>query len=301
MNDPPHSLPVTFIALVIVATLFGLAAGVIAWRWAGRAGASRTEAAVARSRWARRLDPQAATGLALTLACAVIVLGGLVAAVLAYLVRGKTELVRIDSGIAEWGDRNASGFATDVLTAISHIGEPKVVIALAALVAIAETIRTRSRWVIPFMALVVAGNGMVTTTVKELADRARPTLNPIAETLGPSFPSGHSSWSAAFFAATALLATRGRNRRARALIVGVCAAAAASIAATRVLLGVHWLSDVLAGLAIGSAWFCACAIAFGGRLLRFGAPAEEAERKRDSTVAAGAGSRMSPPPIRSRS
>ena len=144
-------------------------------------------------------------------------------------------------------------------------------IALAALVAVAETIRTRSRWVIPFMALVVAGNGLITTTVKELADRARPTLNPIAQTLGPSFPSGHSSWSAAFFAATALLATRGRSRRARALIVGACAAAAASIAATRVLLGVHWLSDVIAGLAMGSAWFCVCAIAFGGRLLRFGA------------------------------
>jgi membrane-associated phospholipid phosphatase len=291
---------VTLVALVIVATLFGLAAGAIAWRWAGRAGAPRTEAAAARSRWAQRLDPQAATGLALTLACAVIVLGGLVAAVLAYLVRGKTEVVRIDSGIAEWGDRNASGFATDVLTTISHIGEPKVVIALAALVAIAETIRTRSRWVIPFMALVVAGNGMITTTVKELADRARPTLNPIAETLGPSFPSGHSSWSAALFAATALLATRGRNRRARALFVGACAAAAASIAATRVLLGVHWLSDVIAGLALGSAWFCVCAIAFGGRLMRFGAPAEEADRKRDSSVGAGAGGGASQRPIRLR-
>jgi undecaprenyl-diphosphatase len=291
----------TLLGLVIVATLSGLAAGATAWRWAGRAGAPRTEAAVARSRWAQRLDPRAATGLALTLACTVIVLGGLVAAVLAYLVRGNTEVVRIDSGIAEWGDRNASDFATDVLSAISHIGEPTVVIALAALVAIAETIRTRSRWVFPFIALVVAGNGMITTTVKELADRARPTLNPIAETLGPSFPSGHSSWSAAFFAATALLATRGRDRQARTCIVGVCAAAAASIAATRVLLGVHWLSDVIAGLAVGSAWFCVCAIAFGGRLLRFGAPAEAAERKRDSSVAAGGGGGVSQPPIRLRS
>jgi len=268
--------------LVIVATLAGLAGGAIAWRWARRAGAPGTKAAVARSRWARRLDPQAATGLALTLAFAVIVLGGLVLAVLAYLVRGNTEVVRIDSGVATWGDRNASGFATDVLTAVSHIGEPKVAIALAALVALAETARTRSRWAIPFMALVVAGTGIITTTVKELADRARPTLNPIAETLGPSFPSGHSSWSAAFLAATALLATRGRSRRARALIVGACAAGAASIAATRVLLGVHWLSDVIAGLAVGSAWFCVCAIAFGGRLLRFGAPAEQADGKHSS-------------------
>jgi membrane-associated phospholipid phosphatase len=290
----------TLLVLVIVVTLSGLAAGRIAWRWSARAGAPRTEAAAEHSSWARRLDPQAATGLALTLAFAVIVLGGLVLAMLAYLVRGKTEVVRIDSGVAAWGDRNASGFATESLIAISKLGEPKVVIALAALVAIVETIRTRSHWVIPFMALVVAGNGMITTTVKELADRARPALNPIAKTLGPSFPSGHSSWSAALFAASALLATRARSRRAQALIVGACTAAATSIAATRVLLGVHWLSDVIAGLAVGSAWFCVCAIAFGGRLLRFGAPAEQAERKHAPSAAA-AGVVASPPPIRMRS
>ncbi len=290
----------TLAVLLIVATLAALAAGAIAWRWTGRAGAPRTEAAVAHSRWARRLDPQAATGLALTLAFAVIVLGGLLLAALASLVRGNTEVVRIDSGVAEWGHRNASGAATDVLTAITHLGEPTVVIALAALVAIAETIRMPSRWVIPFMTLVVAGNGLITTTVKELADRARPTLNPIAHTLGPSFPSGHSSWSAAFFAATALLATRGRSRRARTLIVGACTAAAVSVAATRVLLDVHWLSDVIGGLALGSAWFCVCAIACGGRLLQFGAPAESARRNQDSTVAAGT-VRGPSPPIRLRS
>ena len=126
----------------------------------------------------------------------------------------------------------------------------------------------------------MAGNGLITTTIKHLADRVRPTLNPIAESLGPSFPSGHSSWSAAFFAAAALLATARRaSRRARALHRRASRRARSRIAATRVLLDVHWLSDVIAGLALGSAWFCVCAIAFGGRLLRFGATAEALERE----------------------
>jgi undecaprenyl-diphosphatase len=153
---------------------------------------------------------------------------------------------------------------------------------LATVLGIVETIRTRSRWIIPFLLVVVAGNGFITTTIKHIADRVRPSFNPAAEALGPSFPSGHSSWSAAFFAAAALVLARHASRRARVVLAGVAAGLAVAIAATRVLLDVHWLSDVVAGLALGWAWFAVCSIAFGGRLLRFGATAEalEAEPER---------------------
>jgi undecaprenyl-diphosphatase len=50
------------------------------------------------------------------------------------------------------------------------------------------------------------------------------------------------------------------------------------VAATRVLLGVHWLTDVVAGLVLGWTWFAMVSVAFGGRLLRLGEPLEAAER-----------------------
>lgn len=49
-------------------------------------------------------------------------------------------------------------------------------------------------------------------------------------------------------------------------------AVAAAVAATCVLPGVHWFTDVLAGTALGWGWFALCSTAFGGRALRFGHP-----------------------------
>ena len=69
---------------------------------------------------------------------------------------------------------------------------------------------------------------------------------------------------------------------ARALLAGLAAGIAVAVAASRVLLDVHWLTDVIAGLALGWAWFAVCAIAFGGRILRFGAGAQAAARSSQS-------------------
>ena len=60
------------------------------------------------------------------------------------------------------------------------------------------------------------------------------------------------------------------------------------------LLDVHWLSDVVAGLALGWAWFAVCAIAFGGRLPGFGAPAEAAGGRAGSPAPGALPSQRSP-------
>jgi undecaprenyl-diphosphatase len=234
----------------------------------------------------RRLDPTVATGMALTVALVVAVAGGVVLALLSLLIRSDTDLVRLDRSVAEWGDTHASPLTHDVLAAISYVGRPTSMAVLALVFVVIETVRTRDRWIAPFVLLVLAGNGIITTTIKQLADRVRPDFEPVAASLGPSFPSGHSSWSAAFLAAAALVMSRGRSRDLRAALAGTAAALAASVAATRVLLDEHWLSDVIAGLAVGWGWFAVCCIAFGGRILRFGAAAEEVAKPQPGTTLA---------------
>ena len=58
------------------------------------------------------------------------------------------------------------------------------------------------------------------------------------------------------------------------------------MAASRALLGVHWLTDVVAGVMLGWGWFLLCALAFGGRLQRLGEPAERAARRYNADCAA---------------
>jgi membrane-associated phospholipid phosphatase len=274
-HRPPwnrRSMPL--VVLVLIAVLVGCAAALGAWRYPRAAtgpAAPTREVARLRAALSRRLDPETATGLALTLALILILGAGLVLAVLAIIVRNTQDLAGIDSSVARWGDRHATGTSTDGLELVTDLGATWTVIIVGTVIALAETARTRSRWIVPFLLAVVIGDKLLTETIKQLVDRVRPDLNPIAATLGPSFPSGHSSTAAAFWAAAALVASRWCGRGGRAVLVGLAVGIAVAVAASRVLLDVHWLTDVIGGLALGWAWFAACAVAFGGRVLRFGA------------------------------
>ena len=225
-----------------------------------------------------RLDPATATGLALTAALGVAIVGGLVVGVLAFMVRRSAALVRVDFSVGHWGAQHATHASTQALQAVTDLGGTYAVVVVIVLVAILEWVRIPNRWIPVFLLTVVVGETLLVTAIKYSLDRVRPTFNPAAASLGPSFPSGHSATAAARYAAVALLVARRRPPRTRALIAGVAVGVAVAVACSRVLLGVHWLSDVVAGLAFGWGWFAICAIAFGGRFLTFGAPVETATR-----------------------
>jgi undecaprenyl-diphosphatase len=284
--------------LLVLALSVGLLVGLLTWRYprattptpnstieaAREIGKSVRRHPRLRNFLAARLDPETATGLALSVAMIVAIAGGVAFAVLAYLIRTNAHLLGIDNGVAKWGDRHATATSTHVLDDVTQLGSIYVVVGLCVVLAIVETFRQRTLWVTLFIVSVMAGEELLTLSVKHLADRVRPTFNPAAATLGPSFPSGHSATAAAFYATAALLIGRWRPRRTRAAITGLAAGIAVGVAATRVLLDVHWLTDVVAGLSLGWAWFAVCAIAFGGRILRFGSAAETAARVAKGTA-----------------
>jgi len=223
-----------------------------------------------------RLDPATATGLVLTLALGLVILGGVAIGVLAYLVRSSGDLVHLDRSVGQWGVDNATSQSTRALQLVTDLGSSSYVVPALVVLAIVEYWRVPNRWMPVFLVTAVAGEILVVNAIKDLLHRVRPDFNPIAETLGPSFPSGHSGLAAAFYAAAALVLARRRAPRTRALLAGGAVAIAVAVACSRVLLGVHWMSDVLAGLALGWAWFGICAIAFGGRFLTLGSPVEHA-------------------------
>jgi undecaprenyl-diphosphatase len=279
--------------LILVAVTAGAGAGLAAWRYpritagspapafeaAQKLGDAAATHGGLRASLARRLDPKTATGLALTLALLVTIAGGIGLAALAYLERTNAHLNRIDRSVAAWGFDHSTSFSTHGLKLVTQLGATSTVIVLCIVVGVSETVRTRSAWIAPFLVVLMGGEGILTVTIKQLANRTRPALEPVAATLGPSFPSGHSSTAAAFFAGAALLLGRRRSHRARAALTGAAVGIGVAVAMSRVLLDVHWLSDVIAGLLLGWAWFAVCSIAFGGRLLQFGAPAEVEHRR----------------------
>jgi membrane-associated phospholipid phosphatase len=238
-----------------------------------------------RSRLARatgpRFDPEAAPGLALTGAAAGLVTVGVILA----MVQTRLGLAHFDLGAAEWAAARGSTAGTGVLRALTHLGSTAGVVALAAVVLLVERRRVPLRPAAGLLVLVLGGQWLAANLIKVLVDRARPDLAPLVDPFGSSFPSGHATAAAAAFAGFALLLGRGRSRRTRALLAAAAAGLAGAVATSRVLLGVHWLTDVVAGLALGWAWFALCAMAVGGRRLDLGDPVERrtaaAPRARD--------------------
>lgn len=202
---------------------------------------------------------------------AIVVAGGLLTAWagdgfidLAERVRAESPaLTKIDADVHDWAVSHRSAGDTLFFVVMSTIGGPLGLAVIVAVVAGVLAIRRRWRWVI-YLAVTTAGGGLLNMELKRYFARARPA---VAEMLrrahGYSFPSGHAMGSAVAFAALAYLAYRAaKSWSAAAAALALAATLIASVALSRVYLGVHWISDVAAGITAGLVWVTTTTVAY---------------------------------------
>jgi len=213
----------------------------------------------------RRLDPEQRYGLRLSLYAIAIVLVAVPFATLVFEVMGKSRLTRLDGSIANRLNHAISGSPGTVrfLQLISWLGRP---VLLGVVVAVAGAFvwwRGRRRLAL-FLVVTVIGGGLVDSAVKILVNRPRPVVDhPVATALGKSFPSGHAMSSTVAYGALLLVLLPALTRRWRWVAVAAVAVLVLAIGCSRLLLGVHFLSDVIGGYLLGLAWLVASTAAFG--------------------------------------
>lgn len=183
---------------------------------------------------------------------------------------------RFDESVAEWGGDHATALSSDVLRGVTWLGDTLVLLAVMSVVGLVAIVRSHgARWsMLAFLFTVGLGVSLVNNSLKWLVMRERPPVDHLVGSGGSSFPSGHSAAAAACWAAIAIVLSRRMSLRARRVVMAIAVAIAVMVAASRVMLGVHWLTDVIAGVLVGWAWCFLVALVFGGRIQRFGEPAE---------------------------
>jgi undecaprenyl-diphosphatase len=183
-------------------------------------------------------------------------------------------LTAVDLPWHRWVVAHRTPVWTDVMTAISFAGQTAVLAVVAVIAAGWLAFRGRKA----DAALVIAATGgaaLLVPLLKHLVARGRP---PVADRLMAesswSYPSGHSLGSTAVLGVLAVVVTTRMTARAHRVLVAVAAAlVVVAIGVSRVYLGVHWPSDVLAGWLVGGLWLALCVVVTGKVVARCARPA----------------------------
>ena len=142
-----------------------------------------------------------------------------------------------------------------VMRDLTAVGGATVLILISVAVVVALLIRRHWRSAL-VLALAVAGGQILSHLAKSFFDRPRPDLVPHGvQVFSSSFPSGHSMMATITYLTLAVMLARVEpDRRMKVFYLVLAALLSLAVGVSRVYLGVHWPSDVLAGWAAGSAW-----------------------------------------------
>ncbi len=178
-------------------------------------------------------------------------------ALLFSLIARRTQFFPGDMSIARTLQKQRNPWLRRFMLAVSQIGFPEVSIPLhIGIAGIFWALRFRLEAI---FTLLTSSSNILNMLVKRLIKRPRPTQEHVTVVRvinEPSFPSGHVMHYMNFFGLlTYLLATNWRSGRLRNILIAICTALIVSIGPSRVYLGAHWPSDVMAGYIYGGLWF----------------------------------------------
>lgn len=147
---------------------------------------------------------------------------------------------------------------TDALTALARVvtwaGSALLLVPLALTCSFALARAGRRREAL-LVVLGLAGAILLVDLVKPLVSRPRPPVEHLQKVAGSSFPSGHATQASAFWLSLVIVVrSAGGSRLARSLAAVAALVIVATVAASRVYLGVHYPADVIAGVLLGGAW-----------------------------------------------
>lgn len=208
---------------------------------------------------AERFLGRSAAGLA------ALLLGVVALALLVGLVQARWQpLLAVDRQVAAWLNGVVTGnpLLVSVLGVVTDLGNAPACALVLSTTAVVLLVRREAR-LAGYVAVTGLGVGVLIPAVKALVGRLRPVVElPIAAESGHSFPSGHALGSVVTYGVLLLVFLPAVPRRARRPLIAVTVLLLVAIGFTRLALGVHYLSDVLAGWLLGLGWLAVTTTAF---------------------------------------
>lgn len=204
----------------------------------------------------RRLRPEGALGLSLTVALATIVAGGWLLGVVAQDVIAGDDAARLDGPVLDWFVSHRTPWLTTLMRVITTGGASGLLIPLALTIGIIWWWRLGTPRALALLAGAYAGSDLLFRAIKALTNRARPPASlAVGHFSGSAFPSGHAAQATAVFGMlAALIAAATPSWRRKVTAWAAAAFITVVVGISRLYLGAHWLTDVLAGSALAATW-----------------------------------------------
>jgi undecaprenyl-diphosphatase len=174
-------------------------------------------------------------------------------------VINREPLTVADAQLSIWLHTHATPYLTSAMLLSTRLGSTLIVSCIAAGLGFYLLWQRRFYWLAAVLSSVFGGM-LLNKLLKYSFHRARPHFNdPILKLDSYSFPSGHTMMATVLYGAlAAYLFSRTMDRRRRVLIVVAAGLLIALVGFSRIYLGAHYLSDVLAAIAEGLAWLSLC-------------------------------------------